>query len=466
MSDINQLQALMQEQKKVVREGRLFPVAARRERLSALLQGIKKWETPLLEALQADLGKSFFEGYTTEIGIVYQEIREAIRHLPSWSRVRRVRSGIASFPSKGYRIPEPMGMALIFSPWNYPVQLSLAPLTAALAAGCTCVLKPSRYSKEVSRVLEAMLEETFPPEEVAVFQGGSQENQMLLAEKWDTIFFTGSPTVGRVVMEAASRHLTPVTLELGGKSPVIVDETANLDLAARRIMWGKLLNSGQTCVAPDYILVHRSCREKLVEKLVAASKALYGQNPLENGDYGKIINQKHYDRLCGLLESSEKEGCQLHRVSREPFCDDSLKIAPVILTGVNWESAVMQEELFGPLLPVMEYESLPQVIEEIASRPSPLALYLFTSNRDHARRVLQSVPFGGGCVNDTVLHLTSSNLPFGGIGESGMGQYHGKAGFDVFTHYKSLLASSVRMDLPFRYAPYGKYEKIIRRLMK
>lgn len=466
MSSLENLDIIRQRQHDAVRSGRFLGIEGRRERLHRLLCAMKLWESELLEALYDDLHKSHSEGYATELGIVYSEIREAIRQLPRWTRDRRVSGGLASFPSKGMRLAEPMGMALIFSPWNYPVQLSLAPLVAALAAGCPCVLKPSRYSSAVSRVLEKMLEEAFSEEEVAVFQGGAKENQLLLEKKWDIIFFTGSPQVGRIVMEAASRHLTPVVLELGGKSPVIVDQTADLDLAARRIMWGKLLNSGQTCVAPDYVLVSRSRQQELENKLLLAAQKLYGKEPLDSPDYGAIINQKHFDRLSSLLKVSQEEGCTLRTVGSARFKEITRQIAPTLISGVSWENAVMQEELFGPLLPVIPYDSLDDVIEEIASRPTPLALYLFTNSRENARDVLLHVPFGGGCVNDTVMHLTSSRLPFGGLGESGMGQYHGKAGFDVFTHYKSVLFSSTRIDLPMRYAPYGKFDRIIRRLMR
>lgn len=466
MSRLEQLDEIMEEQKRTLRSGVLRETQARRERLKRLYCCIKHGEQELLDALKQDLGKSSSEGYSTELGMVYHEIREAVEKLPSWNRPRRGKAGIASFPSKGYRVPEPVGEVLIMSPWNYPVQLSLAPLVAAMAAGCPCVLKPSRYSEKVSLVLEKLLEEAFPLGEVAVFQGGSQENQLLLEKKWDTIFFTGSPAVGRVVMTAAAKHLTPVALELGGKSPVIVDETADLDLAARRIMWGKLLNSGQTCVAPDYLLVERSRADALVERLLEAVKKLYGPQPLQSPDYGRIINQKHFDRLTALLETSEQEGCRVLRVSEETWDAESRGIAPAIVTGVNWESAVMQEELFGPILPVIPYDDLDDTLETIMDRPTPLALYLFTRSRETARRVLREVPFGGGCVNDTVMHLTAPGLPFGGLGESGMGQYHGKAGFDVFTHYKSVLVSSPRVDMPMRYAPYGKYDKWIRRLMK
>lgn len=446
-------------QRRFFQTGATLSLGFRLAALKRLRDAMKRYEPQLLEALQEDLGKAPFEAYATELGVVYEEISEMRRNLRDWMRPRAVKSPLAQFPSRCAVFPEPLGVSLIISPWNYPVQLTLAPLAAALAAGNCAVVKPSRYAARTALVLDAMLRAAFPPYLVTVFQGGAQVNTALLELKFDHIFFTGSPAVGRVVMEAAARHLTPVTLELGGKSPCIVDETANPALAARRIAWGKLLNAGQTCVAPDYALVHESVFPRFVEEYIRAVGRMYGEEPMKNPEYGKIINEKHMERLKSLLGSGTP-------LLGGVYSDRERKISPTLLTDTGWDSPVMQEEIFGPILPVLPYRNFSAMLEQLKDKPSPLALYIFSENREHQRRALREVRFGGGCVNDVVVHLTNPRMPFGGVGESGMGAYHGKAGFLAFSHEKGILKKSARLDLPVRYAPYRGKLSLARLLMR
>lgn len=454
------LTGLLHAQRKYFEEGNSLSVSKRLEALKRLQKAIREWEPLIQKALYLDLNKGKMEAYMTEVGMVLEELGFAIRHLKSWSKARKVATPLAQFPSKSYRIPEPYGVVLIMSPWNYPFQLTLSPLIGALAAGNCAVLKPSNYSPHTSQLIQDLISSCFPPEYVCVIPGGREENRALLEQKFDYIFFTGGVTVGKLVMQSATRHLTPVTLELGGKSPCLVDHTANLSVIARRIVFGKFLNAGQTCVAPDYILVEKSVEKPLLAALKDAVFQFYGRNALYNPDYPKIINTKHFKRLQGLL------------VGQTVFCGgesrpDSLKIEPTVLKDVSPESAVMQEEIFGPLLPVLAVDSIDEMISFVRRRPKPLALYLFTSSQDTKRRVLRTLSFGGGCVNDTIIHLASTRLPFGGVGESGMGSYHGKKSFDTFTHYKSIVKKAVWLDLPMRYPPYtDKKLKTIRTFLK
>jgi len=450
---------LVENQREYFRSGATLPVAFRKSQLVKLKNAIKENERVLLDALRADLGKSDFEGYATEIGMVYHEISTAIKNIEKWAAPRRVRMPLMHYPSRGRIIPEPFGVALIISPWNYPVQLSLNPLVSAIAAGNCAVIKPSAYSPGVSQALADLIEGIFPRKYIAVVQGGRQENSALLDQEFDRIFFTGSPAVGRVVMEAASRRLIPVTLELGGKSPVIVDRSANLTVAARRILWGKTVNSGQTCVAPDYLLVDRRVKDGLLNSMKVELKRLWGAKPLKNKEYPKIINQKHFERILGLMKDEDI-------FLGGGYDEKSLKIEPTILTGVNPGSPVMQEEIFGPVLPVLVYDNLDDAISFIVSRPKPLALYLFTRDKSVERRVLSEVSFGGGCVNDTLVHLANSKLPFGGVGASGMGRYHGKYGFDAFTHEKSVVNRGYFPDIALRYPPYGGKSWLVKLLLK
>ena len=454
------IQALLEQQRAHFFSGRTLPVQARIQALDRLEQAILDHEEDLYQALQADLGKSRMEAFLCEISLTLSELRYVRRHVKGWSRRRPVLPSLAQFPGRCSVLAEPYGVVLILSPWNYPVLLTLEPLIGAIAAGNCAVVKPSAYSPNTSAVLAALIGEAFPPEHAAVVEGGRQENQCLLSQPFDYIFFTGSVAVGREVMTKAAAHLTPVTLELGGKSPCIVDETADLTVAARRIVFGKFLNCGQTCVAPDYVLVSRSVKEKFLSELVREIGRMYGPDPLQNPGYGKIINQKHFTRLLSLLDREKVVvggGCNPER----------LRIAPTVLDGVTPEDSIMQEEIFGPILPVLTVDSLDEAIAFVRARPRPLALYLFTSDRTAERRVFRELSFGGGCVNDTILHLASSRLPFGGVGNSGMGAYHGKRSFLTFSHEKGILKTSTRLDMPLRYPPYSPLkERWARRILK
>lgn len=450
---------IIQAQRKFFRTGRPSKVAYREAKLRRLYAWIEEHETQILKALRADLGKAPFESYATEIGIVKEEIRCALRNIRSWSKIKKVPTPLTQFPACSFRYPEAYGVVLIMSPWNYPFQLTAAPLIAAIAAGNCAVVKPSAYSANTSRLLEQMVRQVFRPEHVSLLQGGRAENEALLEQHFDYIFFTGSTAVGKLVMQKAAEHLTPVSLELGGKSPCIVDETADLKLAAKRIVWGKFLNAGQTCVAPDYILVQNSVKEKLLQYIDKMIHRLYGEHPLKSRDYPHIVNEKHFRRLCGLMRS----GTVVTGGGRD---ESTLSIEPTVLCGVTWDSPVMKEEIFGPILPVMTFFDLKEAVDMIQARPKPLALYLFTSKRSREREVLRKISFGGGCINDTVVHLASTNLPFGGVGASGMGSYHGKAGFDTFTHEKSIMKKAVCLDIPVRYAPYKRKLGLLRLLQR
>ena len=426
---------------------------------------LKKFRKAIIEndelisaALKADLNKQPFESYMCETGLLLEEINFHIKRLKKWSKTRRVKSGIGQLPGKSYVCPEPYGVVLIMAPWNYPVQLCLMPLVGAISAGNCAVVKPSAYAPESSRVISKLIESAFPTGFVTAVEGGRDANKALLDEPFDYIFFTGSVAVGKTVMEAAAKRLTPVTLELGGKSPIIVDETANLPLAARRIAFGKVLNAGQTCVSPDYLMIEKSVEAPFIEEY---KKALADFFP--DGDMSgmvRIINDKHFERVCNILDNSGSIAIGGARDAETRF------IEPAVLTGVPVDSPAMQQEIFGPVLPVLPYEKLDDCIDFIRSRPKPLALYIFSENKMNQEKVLNSCSFGGGCINDTVIHLASSHMSFGGVGESGMGSYHGKKSFDTFTHYRSVLKQG-KLDVKLRYFPYksGK-EKIIRMILK
>ena len=434
------------------------PYAFRMQQLKKLKEWIEENEQDILDALEYDLGKSAYEAYLTEVAMVKQELKDAMRCLKKWMKPRRARTAIGQLPGSCRIYSEPYGVTLIMSPWNYPFQLTVAPLIGAISAGNCAVIKPSAYSAATSALIKRMTDELFAPEYIVSVEGGRKENASLLEQHFDYIFFTGSPSVGRLVMEKASAHLTPVSLELGGKSPVIVDETADIALTAKRLAWGKCVNAGQTCVAPDYVLVHHSREEALIEALIKELREMYTSAPLANPAWPRIINQRHFERLIGLMQSGVVSyGGQLDIAGR--------KMSPTILTDVEWDSPIMQEEIFGPLLPILPYRKLDEAIRQIQQRPKPLALYLFTRSKEVEERVMREISFGGGCVNDTILHLATPYMPFGGVGESGMGAYHGKYSFDTFSHHKSVLKRWAKPDVPLRYAPYDGKMKWIKKIL-
>ena len=451
-----EIKNLVTRQRSYFQTGATLPVEARLKALRKLYAAVYGHQREIHGALQEDLGKSHFESYMCETGMVLDEISCMLKHLRRWAKDETVPTPLAQFHSHSYRMPSPYGAVLIMSPWNYPFMLTLSPLVDALAAGNTAVVKPSAYSPHTSQVIGRILSQCFPAHYVAVVTGGREENTCLLKEHFDYIFFTGSQAVGREVMGNAAAHLTPVTLELGGKSPCIVDQTANIRLAARRIVFGKYLNCGQTCVAPDYIYCHRSVKNELVAEIKKQIRKQYGSEPLRNPDYGKIINEKHFNRILGLME--------LEKIVWGGRADrDSLRIEPTVMDHVRFSDPVMQEEIFGPILPVLTFEHLDEAIQKVNSMAHPLALYMFTSDRRAAKKVMARCGFGGGCVNDTIIHLATTYMGFGGFGESGMGAYHGKTGFDTFTHYKSIVDKRTWLDLPMRYQPYRKvWERAVR----
>ncbi len=420
--------------------------AFRRDQLQRLHDAVQQREAVLTAALHTDLRKSPTEAYSTEIGLVLSEIRHALRHLSAWMGPHRGRIPLLAWPGRGWIQPEPYGVALIIGPWNYPLQLVLSPLVGAIAAGNGAVLKPSELAPATAQAVTELVRDTFPAEYITAIPGEREVAEALLREKFDTIFFTGSSAVGRVVMAAAARHLTPVTLELGGKSPCLVCADAPLETTARRIAWGKFLNAGQTCVAPDFLLVDRRIRAPLVEALKRALDAFYGPDPRQSADYSRIINSRHHGRLVGYLSNGTVERGGQHDVN-------DLYLAPTILTQVSPDAPVMQEEIFGPILPVLEFDQMETALGFLRDRPIPLALYLFTRDRQTEQTVLASTRSGGVCVNDTVTHMVGKHLPFGGLGESGMGAYHGKASFDCFTHRRSIMRRPFAVDLPMRYPP-------------
>ena len=447
---------MLEKQREFFRSGVTLPPIYRIEHLRRLRETICANEEKITEALKSDLGKSGFESYMCEVGLVLEEIRYMLKYAYGLSKTRSVSTPLHQFAAKSYIQPEPYGNVLIMSPWNYPFLLTMGPLVDALAAGNTAVIKPSAYSPATSRVIQELVEACFDPAYVAVVTGGRAENQALLEEKFQYIFFTGSQSVGKVVMEKAAQHLTPVTLELGGKSPCIVDETADLKLAARRIVFGKFLNCGQTCVAPDYVWVHESVKESLIRLICEQIRVQYGEHPLENPNYGKIISGRHFERLLSLIDPKKVVMGGTWDAQRQ-------KIAPTVLDSVTWEDAVMGQEIFGPVLPIMTFTELEDVISQLQGKDTPLALYFFSRHRPSIESVTQRIPYGGGCINDTIIHLATTAMGFGGVGESGMGSYHGKTGFDTFSHMKSIVDKRTWIDLPMRYQPYKKtYEKLLR----
>lgn len=456
-----EIESLLSRQRSYYKTGVTIPVSFRMKQLKKLYATIKKYEDQVNEALKADLGKSHYEGFMCESGLVLSELSYMLRHTKKFAKRKRVYTPLAQFASSSYRQPVPYGNTLIMSPWNYPFLLTIDPLVAAIAAGNTAIVKPSAYSPATSEVIEKMLSECFAPEYVAVVTGGRAENAALLDQKFDFIFFTGSMAVGKEVLRHTAKYLTPVVLELGGKSPCIVDASANLPLAAKRIVFGKYLNCGQTCVAPDYVLCERSVKDAFVQEVIRQIKLQYGDNPLANKDYGKIINEKHFIRLCGLIDRKKV-------VIGGETNGDTCQIAPTVMDFVTDADPVMGEEIFGPILPILTFDSFDEVVDSLKEKDKPLALYLFSGNKKHIRRVTTELSYGGGCINDVVIHLATSNMGFGGVGESGMGSYHGWDGFLAFSHMKSIVDKKTWLDLPMRYQPYKSklYEKLLHLFLK
>lgn len=454
------IQELIRKQREYFYTDATLDVNFRINSLKKIQTAIQTHQEQINAALKADLGKSSFESYMCESGLVLNEITYMLKHIRSLAKEKTVPTPLAQFHSRSYMKPSPYGVVLIMSPWNYPFLLTFDPLVEALAAGNTVVLKPSAYSPATSRIICEIVRECFPEQYVAVVTGGREENACLLQEHFDYIFFTGSQSVGKEVMRQASAHLTPVTLELGGKSPCIVDKSANLKLAARRIVFGKYLNCGQTCVAPDYVFCHQDIKDDLLKQIQKQIRKQFGKSPLDNKNYGKIINEKHFSRILNLIDSSKV-------VTGGNIRQETLQIEPTIMDHVTFEDAVMQEEIFGPVMPLLTFTSMDEVIHKVNSMAHPLALYIFAQDKAVINKVTSECGFGGGCVNDVIIHLATSEMPFGGFGESGMGSYHGKKGFETFSHYKSIVDKKTWIDLPMRYQPYRKiYDRLIHLFLK
>lgn len=447
-----QIIKIVAAQKEFFHSGKTLDIKYRLSALRALKDALQKWEKPLTDALWADLHKSYEEAYLTELSIVLGEIDNHIRHLKSWAAPKRRSTPLKMFPSRSKVISEPLGSSLIIAPWNYPVQLLLNPLVGAISAGCTAILKPSPYVENVSKIIEQMIAETFDESYIAVVQGNRDVNTALLEQRYDIIFFTGSPSLGRKVMAAAAKNLTPVVLELGGKSPCIVNRSADISTIARRIAWGKSLNAGQTCIAPDYLLIHKDVKEELIDALAYEFKSLLGKNPKECNHFVRIVNDKAFDRLVGYLDGADiVVGGTYDKAERY--------IEPTIVDNVSPESPIMQEEIFGPIFPIVTFTEITEAVEFITKREKPLALYYF-GDKKSAKYVLGHTSSGGACVNDTIMHIANEGLPFGGVGNSGMSSYHGKASFDVFSHHRAVVTTPTWIDVPFRYMPYKMFSLV------
>ncbi|GAA0376339.1 aldehyde dehydrogenase [Bacillus horti] len=453
------LEYSVQKQKDYFISGATKSVSKRLEQLQLLKEGIKEFEQDIVDALKQDLNKSEYEAYTTEVGILLEEIKFTEKRLHKWAKPKKVKTAITHIGSKGMIISEPYGVVLIIAPWNYPFQLAISPLIGAIAAGNTAIIKPSELTPHISKVIVKLIEKVFKPEYVTVIEGGVETSTELLKQPFDYIFFTGSVQVGKVVMEAAAKNLTPVTLELGGKSPCILHDDADIKLAAKRVLFGKFTNAGQTCIAPDYLLMPSRIKAEFIEECKRVLQAFYGEDPVQSDRYGRIVSERHFDRLLRFMGNGNVViGGQYDR--------EALKIAPTFIDQVSWEDPIMQEEIFGPLLPILEYESIDQCIAKIVERPKPLALYLFTKDTQLQEKVMEQVSFGGGCINDTLMHIGTPYLPFGGVGESGMGSYHGKQSFKTFSHEKSVLKQTNRFDMEFRYPSSKNGLKLIKKLWK
>ncbi|WP_276496412.1 aldehyde dehydrogenase [Pontibacter litorisediminis] len=458
-TDLQRIQLLIGKQNEFFSSGHTLDLSFRRERLRELHQVIQQHEQELMDAMYADFHKPEMEAYSTEIGFVELELKLVLKNLGKWMKPKRVKESLINFPSRSYIHSDPYGLALIIGPWNYPFQLLLNPLIGAMAAGNCAIVKPSELTPTTSAVVARMIRQNFDESYITTVEGGVATTQHLLQQRFDYIFFTGSTHVGKIVMKAAAEHLTPVTLELGGKSPAIVEEDADLGLAARRIAWGKFLNAGQTCIAPDYLLVQESIKEELMQLISQYIERFYGEDPQQSPDYARIVNDRHFNRLSSYLEDGLVRAGGVTDAARR-------YIAPTLLDKVTWQHPVMQEEIFGPILPVLTYRSLDEAIAMVKQHEKPLALYFFTSDEEKKQRVLKHTFFGGGCINDTISHIINPHLPFGGVGQSGMGSYHGQSSFDLFSQKKSVLHRGTWLDLPLRYPPYGNRLPALRKLFK
>ncbi|WP_371874746.1 aldehyde dehydrogenase [Clostridium fungisolvens] len=458
---MKQVKDILNQHKDYFLTGETKDINFRIASLKKLKTCIKNHEKEILNALYRDLGKSEFEAYSTEIGFILDSISNFVKSLKSWSKAKTVRTPIHQVPSKSYIVHEPYGTVLIIGPFNYPFQLLIEPLIGAIAAGNCAVLKPSESTPTVSALIKKMIEETFDSNYIRVIEGEREITSALINSPFDYIFFTGSVPVGKIVMEAAAKNLVPVTLELGGKSPVIVDKTANLAIAAKRILWGKLINAGQTCIAPDYILVHKSIKDEFIKKLKETVVSFYGVDASKSSDYGRIVNERQLNRLASIIEKDRSK-----IVYGGNYNINTLYIEPTIIDNVNWQDAVMKDEIFGPILPLLEYEDINSAIRMINDHPKPLAFYIFTEDKVVENLALNSISFGGGCVNDTISHVASSHLPFGGVGNSGIGAYHGRYSFEIFSHKKCIIKKSTKIDMKLIFPPYGNRVNLVRKIFK
>ncbi len=458
---MNKYEYILEKQRKYLCDVGTIDVNTRIENLKKLKNVIKKYEEEIIDALNKDLGKHIFESYSNEVGFVYGSINYSIKNIKNWAKIRKVKNDAAQLPGKSYIYKSHYGAVLIIGPYNYPFQLLIEPLIGAICGGNTVVLKPSEYATHTENIIAKIIKETFDEKYIAVVTGDYKVNSKLLDLQFDYIFFTGSVNVGKIVMEKASKHLTPVTLELGGKSPVIVHNTADLRISAKRIMWGKLINAGQTCVAPDYVLAHEDIYEDLIKEFIKVTKEFYGEDIINNKDFGRIINERHMDRLSNILNHDKEKIVFGGNMDLE-----KKYISPTILKDVTLEDMVMSEELFGPILPVIKYKDMEDIKYYISKNKNPLALYVFSEDSNFSEDVITRFTFGGGCVNDTISHVASTYLPFGGIGTSGMGNYHGKASFDTFTHDKSIVKKSTKIDIKLVFPPYKNKVNLIKKIMR
>jgi aldehyde dehydrogenase (NAD+) len=458
-NDDKEVKGILKVHRDYFEMGQTKDIGFRIEQLKRLKCAIQAYEGEIMEALYRDLRKPEFEAYATEVGYVLESIGYTLKHIREWAKGQKVKTPMVHLGAKSFIYPEAYGTVLIIAPWNYPFQLMIEPMIGAMAAGNCIVLKPSEYAPHIGKVMEKMIGEYFDERYVRIISGGREMTTALINNAFDYIFFTGSVPVGKIVMEAAAKNLIPVTLELGGKSPCIVDKHANLAIAAERIVWGKFVNAGQTCVAPDYLLVHKEIKEELLQRLTATIHKFYGDNPADSPDYCRIINEKHLQRLVGFLEHGKIVAGGTYDVA-------DLYIAPTLMDQVTWEDPIMADEIFGPILPIIAYDDLDLAIHRINERPKPLALYLFTENRGIQDTVIKKISFGGGCINDTLSHVASPHIPFGGVGASGIGAYHGKNSFDIFSHHKSVMKRTTKFSIPLAFPPYGERIHLLKKLMK